>query len=54
MNNMIYSYGCTVGVDGFFGYADLKLAEHMKVEKYILSKLIPHVDEIIWDHWYLF
>jgi len=30
------------------------LAEQMKVEKYILSRLIPYVDEIIWAHWYLF
>jgi hypothetical protein len=41
-------------VGGFFGYANMKLVEQMKVEKYILSRLIPYVDEIIWDHWYLF
>jgi hypothetical protein len=39
---------------GYFGYTDLKLAEQMKLEKYILSRLIPYVDEIIRDHWYLF
>jgi hypothetical protein len=34
-------------VDGFFGYADLKCAEQVKVEKYILSRLMLYVCEII-------
>jgi len=54
MNNTIFSYGCTVDLGGYFGYTDLNSAEQMEVEKYILCRLIPYVDEIIWDHWYLF